>query len=682
MYGRAFASGCSSWGGGASRRGVTGYDLYSNKDPLSGSRVYDGGHGGRSLGPMKQSVSIDSQLPSTGTNADAIIARINQRLSVLSQLEGGLQGGGRAERFDQYESLDSYPSSLTPHNLFRSGSQSFGCGPGGPNFGAGGSRGSGGSSYGPARAHMPRHSASVPAWAAECLTPGMGGASSHRFEHRQDLPPVGTGYQSRSQSKIPSLLSHHVHPEAFPYRLGPGLQDFSSGGQFGGGTKAGRQRGRKRPLNQQLKPRQQDGQNNWNQEPEMKKIKIEMGSDEPNEGKMHRSSFSLTHNPIQHPPPHAYCHSVFSSMALVMLMPDPSLCNDHLALWWLRCGIIPVTFHYTPTPALMMQEEINQVKKQLQGKQPSCQSSFPKQKRRKGFLERVTFACSICKFRSFYKEEMTMHMESRFHKEHFKFLSSQISKPTTDFLQEYLQNKFRKTELRWKQTEKLNATICQVYKEQDLTRDVDMEHFIRKVEAAHCAACDLFIPMQNHLIQRHLRSPDHNYKRKFLLEQSKRSGLVVARSILNHKVIGRKLESYLKGENPFAEDAEKDLEGIRAPPTANQEDEHGEAVNPPQATLEAEAHVKTEEQQLERKAGLEELKDREPKDRKGCGGPLEGANEAADDVLRAEVEGVEEASSEEDEGVEAFLGEEDEGILGEEDEHDGLLAVDYGDVLE
>ena len=48
---------------------------------------------------------------------------------------------------------------------------------------------------------------------------------------------------------------------------------------------------------------------------------------------------------------------------------------------------------------------------------------------------RVMFACSVCKFRSFYKEDMAIHLQSRFHKDHFKFLSSQLSKPTTDFLQ-------------------------------------------------------------------------------------------------------------------------------------------------------------------------------------------------------------------------------------------------------
>ena len=110
-----------------------------------------------------------------------------------------------------------------------------------------------------------------------------------------------------------------------------------------------------------------------------------------------------------------------------------------------------------------------------------------------------------------------------------------------------MQNKFKKTDQRVSQLENHSAAICQMYREQDLTRgkqqpqqlcvirkkrdnfvlviaycyfcsfsceDLGMEHFMRKVEAAHCAACDLFIPMQPHLIQKHIKSPDHNYNRK------------------------------------------------------------------------------------------------------------------------------------------------------------------------
>uniref|UniRef100_A0AAV2LKU3 C2H2 AKAP95-type domain-containing protein n=1 Tax=Knipowitschia caucasica TaxID=637954 RepID=A0AAV2LKU3_KNICA len=109
----------------------------------------------------------------------------------------------------------------------------------------------------------------------------------------------------------------------------------------------------------------------------------------------------------------------------------------------------------------------------------------------------------------------------------------------------------KKTESRVCKLENHHSTICQVYKERDLTRELGLEHFIRKVEAAHCGACDLFIPMQNQLIQSHLKSADHNYNRKAMMEQSKKEGLCVARSILNHKDIGQKFESFLKGENPF-----------------------------------------------------------------------------------------------------------------------------------
>ncbi|KAI4795706.1 hypothetical protein KUCAC02_029703, partial [Chaenocephalus aceratus] len=100
-----------------------------------------------------------------------------------------------------------------------------------------------------------------------------------------------------------------------------------------------------------------------------------------------------------------------------------------------------------------------------------------------------------------------------------------------DFLQEYLQNKFKKTDQRVGQLENHSAAICQVYREQDLTKDLGMEHFMRKVEAAHCAACDVFIPMQPHLIQKHIKSPDHNYNRKGMMEQSKRASLSVLRDV-------------------------------------------------------------------------------------------------------------------------------------------------------
>ena len=47
---------------------------------------------------MKRGLSGSSLLSSTGTSADAVIAKINQRLDMLPPLEGGMKGGGRSDR--------------------------------------------------------------------------------------------------------------------------------------------------------------------------------------------------------------------------------------------------------------------------------------------------------------------------------------------------------------------------------------------------------------------------------------------------------------------------------------------------------------------------------------------------------------------------------------------------------
>uniref|UniRef100_A0A3P8ZZI5 C2H2 AKAP95-type domain-containing protein n=1 Tax=Esox lucius TaxID=8010 RepID=A0A3P8ZZI5_ESOLU len=503
----SYVGGYSSWGGGggggSGSRGSGSYDLYGGgyKDSMSGLGGYGGGYGGGG-GQMKRGLSLSS----TGTSADAVIAKINQRLDMLTQLEGGVKGGSRSDRFDQYESFDSRGSSSLPsRDLYRSSSYGYGDGRGdgmtqrASGFGGGAGGGSGfdsSSSY--VASKFQRQNM------RDSFSSGLGGGGGGGWAgagRRSDPTPMGGGGRGGGHSpggrgKLPSLLGHRMYPETGP-------QDFP-GRNFGGGPRAGRQRGRKRPLN---RVSQRDGQKKRKQtvtaadEPESKMNKTETAGGETAKG----------------------------------------------------------------TALVTMEEEISQVKRKLQtGKQTPPQDKTSKVRRRRGFLEnsgvklnprgrtqRVTFACSVCKFRSFYHEDMAAHLESKFHKEHFKFLTSQLFKPTTDFLQEYLNNKYKKTEQRTSQMENHSAAICQVYKEQDLTRELGMEHFMRKVEAAHCAACDLFIPMQFHLIQKHLKSNDHNFKRKGMMEQSKRASLSVARSILNHKVISKKLESYLKGENPF-----------------------------------------------------------------------------------------------------------------------------------
>ncbi|XP_068178377.1 A-kinase anchor protein 8-like [Antennarius striatus] len=561
MDNRGYGSGYSNWGGG-NNRGSGGFDLSGTgfKDSMSMLGGYGGG------GPAKRGFGGGSLLSSPDTNADDVIAKINQRLDMLTQLEGGLKGS-RGDRFDQYESFDSRTSS---RDLYRSGGGSYAYGDGrGDNmllgqrgsagFGGGMGLGGGGgfdspsSSYGVAKM---RQNVREPfgsgqgggpgggGWAgAGRRSPRRGGGAGGRGpgggggfgSRRSDPIPLGGGgrggggqpHRGHSpgggRGKLPSLLSNRMYPESGGFHQGSiqGPHDFP-GRHFGGGPRAGRQRGRKRPLNKQVKPRP---------EVQKKRKQTSSASDEP-ESKMNRTEDDTTDD----------IPGVFFSKTEEM---DKN--GDD--------GEPKPSSEESQPPADRDAAAPKKEEKKIQQNKPTppqAQEKHPKMRKRRGFLERVMFACSACRFRSYYKEDMETHLESRFHKDHFKFLAGQLSKPTTDFLQEYLQNKFKKTDQRVSQLENHSAAICQMYKEQDLTRELGMEHFMRKVEAAHCAACDLFIPMQPHLIQKHIKTPDHNYNRKGMMEQSKRASLSVARSILNHKLIGKKLESYLKGENPFS----------------------------------------------------------------------------------------------------------------------------------
>ncbi|KAM9454979.1 uncharacterized protein Hap1MRO34_020754 [Clarias gariepinus] len=164
-------------------------------------------------------------------------------------------------------------------------------------------------------------------------------------------------------------------------------------------------------------------------------------------------------------------------------------------------------------------------------------------------VQRVDFICSVCKFHSFYKKNFEAHLESEFHKDHFRFLSEHLPKTTVDFLQLYFGNKQKKVEDFVNQIPDHRAAICQLYEDRDRTQGIGMEHFMRKVEAAHCLACDACFPMQNSLLQSHLKSPHHKHNCKLMMEESKNSGLAYARRILSRSSLRKNLRLYRKALN-------------------------------------------------------------------------------------------------------------------------------------
>ncbi|XP_077461760.1 A-kinase anchor protein 8-like [Stigmatopora argus] len=609
MEGRNYGSGFSTWGngGGSGNRGSGNFDVFAGNYKNSMSNY--GGYGG---GNSKRGLSGSSIHHQKITHADEVIAKINQRLDMLTQLEGGMKGA-RNDRFGQLESFDSLStSSSSSRDLFRSGGGSYGCDDGrgdnmlsgqrgGSGFGGGMGQGGGSgfnslpSSYGVAKMRQNMRESfdsgsGGGGWAGR--SPRRGGGAGGRESgggfggYRSDHMAVGGGGRGggpspgrgrggrggrgggpspgRGRGKLPSLLSNRMYPEGGGFHQGPSQGPYNFPGRhFGGGPWAGRQRGRKRPLNKQPPKTQNDTQK--------KRKQMATPADEP-ESKMNKTeSTDADANPIKKE------DNSDATMATTTAAAADSETTDGES-------------------GGAKQDDGGETAAQDKQFPPHPSGKFSKAKKKRGFQERVMFACSVCKFRSFYKNEMLRHLASRFHKEHFKFLSAQLSKPTTDFLQEYLSNKFDKTDHMVKQLDSHSASICQMYRDQDLTKDIDMEHFLKKVEAAHCSACDIFIPMEHYLIQKHIKSHDHNYNRKGMMEQSKRASLSVARSILNHRVIGKKLESYLKGENPFTgnREDEGEFESMLVDATEDEQSAVTDIKEESEAVAEAEEAIQDE----------------------------------------------------------------------------------------
>ncbi|XP_041097921.1 A-kinase anchor protein 8-like isoform X3 [Polyodon spathula] len=165
--------------------------------------------------------------------------------------------------------------------------------------------------------------------------------------------------------------------------------------------------------------------------------------------------------------------------------------------------------------------------------------------------KRMQFACSLCKFRTVEEEEVQAHLESKFHKEIFKFINTKLPDKTVEFLQEYIVNRNKKIQKRRQELIDKEGPV----QKQDPFKGIAQEQFFKRIEAAHCMACDMIIPAQYHLLQRHLHSPEHIRNRKGIAEQFKKSSLHVAKSVLNNKHIVTMLEKYLKGEDPFTDES-------------------------------------------------------------------------------------------------------------------------------
>ncbi|XP_064557428.1 A-kinase anchor protein 8, partial [Zonotrichia leucophrys gambelii] len=122
----------------------------------------------------------------------------------------------------------------------------------------------------------------------------------------------------------------------------------------------------------------------------------------------------------------------------------------------------------------------------------------------------IQFACSVCKFRTLDEAEIRRHLESKFHRETLRYIGTKLPDKTVQFLQEYIVNRNRKIERRRQELTDKEGNKPRA----DPFKGIGQEHFFKRIEAAHCLACDMLIPAQGPLLQRHLRSNEHNRSRR------------------------------------------------------------------------------------------------------------------------------------------------------------------------
>ncbi|KAM4888827.1 A-kinase anchor protein 8-like isoform 2-T2 [Thomomys bottae] len=549
--------GYGTWNSGTNR----GYENYGYGYGYGQDNATNYGYGMAASNSWEMPSSDTNANPSAsgGASADSVLSRVNQRLDMVPHMEadmmqGSMYGSG-GERYDSYEACDSR-AVLAERDLYRSGYDYGDLDPememayeGQYDAYRDQFRMRGGDTFGP-RAQ---------GWARDARS---GRPMASGYGRMWEDPMGARGQCVPGASRLPSLFSQNIIPEYGMFQGMRGGGAFPGGARFGFGFGTGMKQMRRTwktwttaDFRTKKKKRKQGGSPD---EPDSKATRTDCSdnsdseNDEGTEGEAAEGTEGTE-------PMERGSREGEDEEGKEDGREDGK--DD------------------SEKGALTSQDESSQAKRKLQATKKSQDKQ--KKRQRDRMVERIQFVCSLCKYRTFYEDEMASHLDSKFHKEHFKYVGTKLPKQTADFLQEYVTNKTKKTEELRNTVEDLDGLIQQIYRDQDLTQEIAMEHFVRKVEAAHCAACDLFLPMQFGIIQKHLKTMDHNRNRRLMMEQSKKSSLMVARSILNNKLISKKLERYLKGENPFTDSPEEEKEQDEAEGGALDEGAPGEAASPP-----------------------------------------------------------------------------------------------------
>ncbi|XP_043097220.1 DBIRD complex subunit ZNF326 [Puntigrus tetrazona] len=189
-----------------------------------------------------------------------------------------------------------------------------------------------------------------------------------------------------------------------------------------------------------------------------------------------------------------------------------------------------------------------------------------------GDKHRWAFTCAFCKFHTFEDKDIEKHFGSTYHRETLDYIRRQakFDDKVISFLHDCMVHKFHKTV---STLHKLKFS-CGRSKDEwaKIMEGVTEDDYMRRMEVVYCVACDLHIPVVFSSVQQHLHSLPHLKSKVAYKEQLKRDSVVTAKAIINNDNVKVRYEKYMKGEDPFAVDA-NDASSDSQDPEKSEEDE-------------------------------------------------------------------------------------------------------------
>ncbi|XP_053319831.1 A-kinase anchor protein 8-like [Spea bombifrons] len=155
----------------------------------------------------------------------------------------------------------------------------------------------------------------------------------------------------------------------------------------------------------------------------------------------------------------------------------------------------------------------------------------------------IYFSCKLCRFRTEDEAEVQRHFKNAQHVEIMRILYESLPRREVDFIKEFMSNELK---LVSRERQKRNLEP-QKYD----FRGIGQEHYLHRIEAAHCIACDVLIPALPELLADHVKSPTHGRNRRAKFEETRDKCVIAARMLLRDKKVNPLLERYAKGDNPF-----------------------------------------------------------------------------------------------------------------------------------